>query len=72
MDAIGCCKPAFLPAQGDHSRRDGATAADAPTVPITDEILTTEVDWVRAVLSSLYTAGLTVAPVDELPTGTEG
>ena len=51
---------------------DGATPADTSTVPITDEILTTEVDWVRAVLSSLYTAGLTVAPVDELPTGTEG
>ena len=51
---------------------DGATPSDTAAVPITDEILTTKVDWVRAVLSSLYTAGLTVAPVDELPTGTEG
>ena len=45
---------------------DGATPAEASTLPITDEILTTQVDWVRAVLSSVFTAGLTVAPVDEL------
>jgi cell division protein FtsB len=45
---------------------DGATPNDTSTVPITDEILTTQVDWMRAVLSSIYTAGLTVAPPDEL------
>lgn len=45
---------------------DGASAGDQTAVPITDEILTTEVDWVRALLSSVYTAGLTVAPPDEL------
>jgi cell division protein FtsB len=45
---------------------DGASGADQAAVPITDEILTTEVDWVRALLSSVYTAGLTVATPDEL------
>jgi cell division protein FtsB len=49
---------------------DGATAADPAAVPITDQILTTQVDWMRAVLSSVYTAGLTVAPPDELNTPT--
>ena len=53
---------------------DGATPSDTSTVPITDQILTTQVDWVRAVLSSVFTAGLTVAPVDELapPAGSGG
>ena len=34
--------------------------------PISDQIQTTQVDWVRTLLSSLYTAGLTDAPPDEL------
>lgn len=53
---------------------DGATPSETSVVPITDEILTTQVDWMRAVLSSVFTAGLTVAPVDELsvPSGSGG
>ena len=34
--------------------------------PISDQIQTTQVDWVRTLLSSVYTAGLTDAPPDEL------
>ncbi|MET0303985.1 MAG: septum formation initiator family protein [Microbacteriaceae bacterium] len=34
--------------------------------PISDEIQTTEVDWVRSMMSSIYTAGLTDAPPEEL------
>lgn len=35
--------------------------------PITDQIQTTNVDWVRAVLSSVFSAGLTQATPDQLP-----
>ncbi|MBX3098442.1 MAG: septum formation initiator family protein [Salinibacterium sp.] len=34
--------------------------------PISDQIQTTKVDWVRTLLSSIYTAGLTDAPPDEI------
>ena len=34
--------------------------------PISDQIQTTQVDWVRTLLSSIYTAGLTDAPPDQL------
>ena len=34
--------------------------------PISDQIQTTQVDWVRTLLSSVYTAGLTDATADEL------
>jgi cell division protein FtsB len=44
--------------------------SDEPTttdgLPISDEIQTTQVDWVRSLLGSVYTAGLTDAPADEL------
>lgn len=45
------------------------TGATLPVdqAPITDQIQTTSVDWVRAVLSSVFSAGLTQAPPDELP-----
>ncbi|CAN5310913.1 hypothetical protein BH09ACT6_BH09ACT6_25630 [soil metagenome] len=46
---------------GDNT---GPTTSDG--VPISDEIQTTQVDWVRTLLSSVYTAGLTDAPPDEL------
>ena len=42
----------------------GPTTANGQ--PISDQIQTTQVDWVRTLLSSLYTAGLTDAPPDEL------
>jgi len=51
---------------------DGVTASEESALPITDEILTTEVDWVRALLSSVYTAGLTVATPEELVPAGEG
>lgn len=36
-------------------------------LPISDEIQTTRVDWVRALLSTVYEAGLTEAPPEQLP-----
>lgn len=42
----------------------GPTTSDG--VPISDQIQTTQVDWVRTLLSSVYTAGLTDAPPAEL------
>ncbi|MCU1410494.1 MAG: septum formation initiator family protein [Rhodoglobus sp.] len=42
----------------------GPTTSDG--IPISDQIQTTQVDWVRTLLSSVYTAGLTDAPPDEL------
>jgi hypothetical protein len=35
-------------------------------LPISDQIQTTQVDWVRSLLGSIYTAGLTKAPADQL------
>jgi len=46
---------------GDNT---GPTTSDG--IPISDQIQTTQVDWVRTLLSSVYTAGLTDAPPDEL------
>lgn len=43
---------------------DTLTTSDG--LPISDEIQTTQVDWVRTLLSSIYTAGLTDAPAGEL------
>lgn len=48
----------------------GPTASDG--VPISDQIQTTQVDWVRTLLSSVYTAGLTDAPADELVAPVQG
>ncbi|QNO38919.1 septum formation initiator family protein [Protaetiibacter sp. SSC-01] len=49
---------------------------DAPTVtdgqPISDSIETTRVDWVTALLSSVYTAGLTEATPDQLESPNQG
>lgn len=47
----------------------GDTATDTPSVdglPISNQIQSTHVDWMSGLLSSLYTAGLTTAPPDEL------
>jgi cell division protein FtsB len=45
------------------------TGATLPVeqAPITDQLVTTRVDWVRAVLSSVFSAGLTEATPDQLP-----
>jgi len=48
-----------------------ADTAAAPQ-PITDDLVETEVDWVSSLLSSVYTAGLTDAPADELTDPAEG
>ena len=45
---------------------DADTTTTANGQPISDQIQTTQVDWVRSLLSSVYTAGLTVAPPEEL------
>lgn len=39
---------------------------DEGGLPISDEIQTTQVDWVRALLSTVYEAGLTDADPDQL------
>jgi len=47
----------------------GESAADTTApggLPISDQIQSTQVDWMGSLLSSLYTAGLTTAPPDEL------
>jgi cell division protein FtsB len=41
-------------------------------LPISDEIQTTRVDWVRALLSTVYEAGLTEAPPELLPSPQQG
>lgn len=44
---------------------DGATPAARDGVPISDELQTTDIDWVSQLLSSVLTAGLTTdAPAD--------
>ncbi len=44
----------------------GATTSDGQ--PISDEIQTTQVDWLRSMLASVYTAGLTDAQPQDLTT----
>ena len=51
---------------------DTVDQLEVPQTPITDQIQTTRVDWLRAVLSSVYGAGLTQATPDELPTPAGG
>jgi cell division protein FtsB len=45
---------------------DGATPTGGDGVPVSDEIQSLQVDWVRALVSSIYTAGLTDATAAEL------
>ena len=51
----------------------GGTGATTTSdgLPVSDTIQTTQVDWVRTLLSSIYTAGLTDAPPADLVTQTE-
>jgi cell division protein FtsB len=46
---------------------DGSTIVAQDGAPISSEIQTTKVDWVQATLSSIFTAGLTDAPAEQLP-----
>jgi cell division protein FtsB len=48
----------------------GPTTADG--LPISDEIQTTRVDWVRGLLSTFYQAGLTTATPDQLESPAAG
>jgi hypothetical protein len=41
-------------------------------LPISDEIQTTQVDWVRALLSTVYEAGLTEATPAQLDSPVQG
>jgi cell division protein FtsB len=45
---------------------DGKTVATADGQPISKKLQTTKVDWVRTMLSSVLTAGLTDAPANKL------
>lgn len=45
---------------------DGLTAEGLGDAPVSDEIQTTRIDWTRALLSSIVTAGLTDLPADQL------
>ncbi len=45
----------------------GKTTATTPNgQPISDKLQTTEVDWVKSMLSSVFTAGLTDAPANKI------
>ena len=45
---------------------DGTTVTTDDGAPISDDIQTTKVDWVRILLGSLVTAGTTTEPADTL------
>ena len=45
---------------------DGATPTATDGLPVSDEIQSMQVDWVHALVSSVYTAGLTDATAAEL------
>jgi cell division protein FtsB len=45
---------------------DGRTVATEAELALSDEIQATRIDWTRAVLSSIVTAGLTDLPADQL------
>ena len=46
---------------------DGLTPQSSDGTPVSDEIQSTRIDWTRALLSSIVTAGLTDLPADQLP-----
>ncbi len=45
---------------------DSTEPTTSDGIPISSQIQTTQVDWVRTLLSSVYTAGLTDAPPEQL------
>jgi cell division protein FtsB len=45
---------------------DGLTVDADDVAPVSDEIQATRIDWTRALLSSIVTAGLTDLPADQL------
>ena len=46
---------------------DGLTSESGDGTLVSDEIQSTRIDWTRALLSSIVTAGLTDLPADQLP-----
>lgn len=46
---------------------DGLTIESSDGTPVSDEIQSTRIDWTRALLSSIITAGLTDLPADQIP-----
>jgi hypothetical protein len=46
---------------------DGLTPESGDGTPVSDEIQSTRIDWTRALLSSIITAGLTDLPADQIP-----
>lgn len=56
----------FLVTGGDD------TGLEEGGLPISDQIQTTQVDWVRALLSTVFEAGLTDASPEQLPSPQEG
>ncbi|WP_309711249.1 septum formation initiator family protein [Pseudolysinimonas sp.] len=51
---------------------DDDTGLNEGGLPISDEIQTTQVDWVRALLSTVYQAGLTDATPEQLESPQQG
>ena len=51
---------------------EGATATTRDGQPISDKIQTTKVDWMRSLLSSIYTAGLTEQTPSQLEAPSQG
>ena len=51
---------------------DGTTVTTDDGAPISDDIQTTKVDWVRILLGSLVTAGTTTEPAETLESPTVG
>lgn len=51
---------------------DGATVTSQNMPPISSEIQTTQVDWLRSILGSVFTAGLTAASPEQLVAPVEG
>lgn len=49
---------------GDAAHEEGTENG----LPISDQIQTTRTDWMASLLSSIYTAGLTTAPLEDLET----
>lgn len=55
----------FLVIGGDEGLDDGG-------LPVSDEIQTTEIDWVRSLLVTVYEAGLTEVPPEQLDSPVQG
>lgn len=57
---------------GNKTTKTSAAAATDDDAGISSKIQTTQVDWMKSLVSSVFTAGLTDATPDKLPTPTDG